>query len=53
MMNPQAVVWHDSVHKSRWWALVYNNGKGDWLQYGFRSAKKAQEAVDEILRSKA
>lgn len=46
MVNPLAVVWRDEVHRSRWWARVYRNGRCVWLQYGFKSARKAMNAVD-------
>jgi hypothetical protein len=49
MMNPEAVVWRDDVHRSKWWARIYKDGRCVWLMGGFKSSKKAQLAVDRIL----
>jgi hypothetical protein len=50
MMNPEAVVWRDKLHRSRWWARVYEGGRCVWVKYGFRSAKKAMEAAQEVKK---
>lgn len=41
-----AVVSRDKIHRSRWWAEVYKDGRCVWIQYGFRSARKAMEACE-------
>jgi hypothetical protein len=45
----EAVVWRDSECRTRWWARTYRDGRCDWIQYGFRSARKAMNVAKTRL----
>lgn len=42
-------VWRDDIHKSKFWARIWMNGRVDWLQGGFASSRKAQNAAKERI----
>lgn len=43
----RAWIW---LENRTWSARTYKDGRCEWLQGGFRSAKKAQRAAEEQLR---
>jgi len=46
MTNPLARIWKEH---GKWWAQTFSNGRCDWLQGNFKSAKQAEKAADERI----